>query len=610
MKLKIKVIAILVCAAFALSMFGCTNRNVGEHDETNVKENNDIENSESVEEFPNEDKPYYFALLNSDYMTKEDMGAVNSIIASYSDHLVVVIDVKNCEDASDVYEILCNDRGMRGKDPDGIQIFGNAEMVPSFEICYKIAFENQYDTGNRETYLTDFFYSNFENDIAVLEEFSVADNFEKNLGVVFNPKWQVVRLPIAGEKYSHFVETYREYMKSEQYGAPIPVSISNSIFAYDISKEGNFSGDDYAYLLYRAENEWKLINGAKLYANTQGFRPSPYAIHGNSSTDAMTIENKAGICEFFFAGHGSETQLVRTVFEFDPESKKLYESRENFLYITDLNRILKSNPYYINLWSCDTAANMQANLVTEAFDGNCIGAFAGTSLLANNGCDVRADMEDMQSSTNILYFHYVYLSSLKAGLGRSQAFFEAQKKFADAAIEYAKQPVNYSANYQCGFSNLITYQNFGIIDPEGEMAEIIPSAEGIDKPLPFTILGRNTGGQEIGERTELTSSVFQQSGSTPVIIKKVTSVILDNGNLRIFVELESKKSSFARSLLMHTQMDLGATYIPAYKNILFVTDIPEEKLKNEEYLYLMFESNSNLYVAYSLYGFHRIISAS
>jgi len=607
-----RVFALFICILIVLSAVGC-NGNTGEvissgSEEESVKESVSIVHTEAstkASEEVEEEKPYYYVLINSEHMTKDDMGAIESVISSYSDHVTVAIDVKDCQSAADVFCLLREDRDRRDNDPDGIQIFGNSDAVPSFEVFYKVAFESEIST--EDNFLTDYFYSNLENDPSVLEKFSVADNFEKDLGVDFTPKWQVVRLPLAGGKFSNFVENYREYLESEQYGKPTAVSMSNSIFPYDAAIEGNCSIEDFAYLLHRAENEWNFLHGARLYGNTQGYCPSLYAIHGDSSLEAMKNENKAGICEFFYVGHGSKVQLTRTVFTLNEEKRKLEQSVEEFLYVTDLNRVLKSNPYYLNLWSCDTAANMRANLVVEAFDGKCIGAFAGTTLLANNGSDFKADIEDASRSSNMLSFHYVYFSSLNAGLGRSRSFFEAQKAFADIAIEYAKQPVDYSANYQCGFLNLIAYHNFGIIDPDGEMPEIIASDKGIETPLSFILVGRDTGGAETGERITLTDSVYRQSGKLVARIKKAECVLLDNGNLRIFVELDSKISSRERELLMQTQMDLGATYIPAHSNVLYIADVPLEKLKNEEHLYLMFESNADTYVVCSLYGFHRLM---
>jgi hypothetical protein len=139
------------------------------------------------------------------------------------------------------------------------------------------------------------------------------------------------------------------------------------------------------------------------------------------------------------------------------------------------------------------------------------------------------------------------------------------------------------------------------------MPEVTPSEKGIDEPLSFKLVGRDSGGAETGERVTLTESVYHQSGKLAARIKKVECVLLDNGNLRIFAELDSKISSRVRALLMQTQMDLGATYIPTHSNVLYVTDVPPEKLKNEEHLYLIFESNADTSVIWSLYGFHRLI---
>ena len=57
----------------------------------------------------------------------------------------------------------------------GVQIFGTPDMVPSFEIRYRVQMASEVDEGG--TLLTDLFYGNFENDAEWLSpDYNVLDH--------------------------------------------------------------------------------------------------------------------------------------------------------------------------------------------------------------------------------------------------------------------------------------------------------------------------------------------------------------------------------------------------------------------------------------------------
>ena len=87
---------------------------------------------------PQKHDKFYYALLNTDHLTYEDSLAIQMLLASYQDHEIVTIDVKDCSDAIAVYNKLKADYATRENTLDGIQIFGTSYMVPSFWLNDKV----------------------------------------------------------------------------------------------------------------------------------------------------------------------------------------------------------------------------------------------------------------------------------------------------------------------------------------------------------------------------------------------------------------------------------------------------------------------------------------
>jgi hypothetical protein len=67
-----------------------------------------------------------------------------------------------------------------------VQIFGSAAMVPAFNVQYKVQMANGVDDGGY--FLTDLFYSNFNNDPARISKgYNVLDHFAQKWTVNLEP---------------------------------------------------------------------------------------------------------------------------------------------------------------------------------------------------------------------------------------------------------------------------------------------------------------------------------------------------------------------------------------------------------------------------------------
>ncbi|MBQ9805143.1 MAG: hypothetical protein IJW49_01345 [Clostridia bacterium] len=424
---------------------------------------NNLPNTPSSENESNNTPPapiekigYYFILLNSTKMSEEDVLAVDEITKLYPQHDIYKLDVKDCKNAAEIYEWMQRKASEIGKDPDGVQILGTVNMVPSFSIEYKIKLPESYDIS--DSFYSDYFYSNFDNDSSQLAQFNIADNFESENPISMVPHWRVARLLLIRGQFSDYVENYKNYLEKSKQQKNQIVSFSSSIFRYFDTT----SVDDMAYFLQRAENEWKIVESPRLYTNQQGQYISPVPVLGDISTENMAQENKRAISEFFLLGHGSKNTVIRTVFDGNGNNQE----QSTYLSSEQLYKVFEANPYFLNIHACNSAQGMNAGFVRTALADGCIGIFAATASIMNNGINCKASLEEMQSSSNYFAFYYAYLSALNQGLSRSHAFLAAQEAWQEILAACSEQEINYAANYQFGYHNLLCYHNFGIFEPD------------------------------------------------------------------------------------------------------------------------------------------------
>ena len=508
---------------------------------------------------------YYYAVVNSKYLTAEDAAAIDCLISAYSDHDVFVIDTADCQSALDVYERLASDADTRTGKLNGIQIFGTSHMVPAFFVDDKTAWADSVSV--EDAYLTDYFYGNFENSVALLEGFSVADHFANGAEIDFVPQWPVARLTLSTGEFSAYIERYRAYQETQ---TPVQsIGLASPIFRFD-----SVAVDDMAHFLNRAAGEWGLLDNVRLYANQQGdFPVSTGIVIGDITLDALRAENEAAVCEIYFGGHGDQYHLFRTKWE---------DGMSNLSVCLDASEIgeaLEANPYYLNLWACSSAEGMDYNFVHTVLQESCLGAFAATSEFNNNGVDCSAAVEDMAQNGNFYYFYYSYLEARHQNRSRSTSFFDAQVKYASALADYAKEPVNYGANYQCAYNNLLAYTNIGIIEPEYR----IPTTAETELASGETELCAEyltvKGGSVDSEPRALTTAVMSQNGMTVARVYNVNMWELNNGYMRFACKVDAKEAVLC-GLLTKVESIQTLYTLPQNDALLIIFDIKKEYIQD------------------------------
>lgn len=403
------------------------------------------------------DSDYYYVLYNSLKTTPEDVTAIQR----YSDKLskkanVVLKDVSGQSSASDIFTLLKQDQLERGGNLKGIQIFGTADDVPSFDIQYKI--KNLLGVENGASFKSDFFYSTFNNDINIIkDDFSIYKNFNQKLNVNFVPEWSVTRLPLTKGEISKFIEKNSDYISKVIKLDSVPlVNFSNPIFPL-------VQTDDMGYFIKeRLDKEFSVLNSSqyRLYGNKQGCYPVTTDVLGDFTKGNIKAENEKGITNFFINSHGQPDNIDQSIYT----RRDLFsEKRISFLNSKDINQILSGNYYNLTTWTCWNAAGLGSNnILHEAMaNGKCVGAMGATSVISNNGVNNRASLEDMKKN-NFYYFHYVYFDSIKDGFTKSQSFSIAQKAYAYQALKNTNMLGE--GNYQYSLHNLLTYHNLGLIE--------------------------------------------------------------------------------------------------------------------------------------------------
>ena len=518
---------------------------------------------------------YYYALINSAGLTAADRAAIDAILAGYSDHDVVLLDVKNCDTAADVYALLQNDRADRQGILDGIQIFGTSDMVPAFLIEYKIPIrQNGVETfASAKSFFSDYCYSNLDNPVEGLSGFNLADNFASAQPLDLAPDWRVARLALGSGEFWAYAARYQAYLTAYSGTAPTPVCFSASSFAYSDSMVTAI--DDLAYFMQRGVNEWEIADGARLYANQKGDYPSPVAVLGDTTAEAFASENAAGLCEFFFVGAGQQSRLQRTV-----RSASGDIGYEDILTWQTVSETLDASPYFLFLRAAGSAEGLDCNFVRSALQGGCIGAIAPTAGIAYNGADCTAAVEEMRADGNFFYFDYCYLSALDRGISRSRALLEAQQEMEAVLAARIEQPFDYAHNYQFGYHNLLALQNIGILEPDADrislpdpMPEHEPSFVGSEQIYL-------TGGREIGDPIALNCRLFERTGAADTALNGATAVELDNGYVRLRLDVRSPSGGIYMLVGMYAPYSgIGEGYAVPCDAYVLVADVAKDELK-------------------------------
>jgi hypothetical protein len=251
---------------------------------------------------------YYYVLYNSQKVDASDLAAIKQ----YSNQLgqsgeVILKDTSSLAASIQVYEALKKDSGSRKGTLKGVQIIGSSKDVPAFNIHYKIQMESGIDNG--EDFKSDFFYSTFKNDAAVLNDFSIYRAFAEKKNVSFSPEWTVSRLPLTKGEISKFISKYNQYVAEVAKLDTVPlVNFSNPIFA---EKEHT---DDMAYFIReRLDKEYHILSSSqyRLYGLQQGYYPVTVPVLGDCTKENLTAENAKGVMDLFINSHEKPTVWFR-----------------------------------------------------------------------------------------------------------------------------------------------------------------------------------------------------------------------------------------------------------------------------------------------------------
>lgn len=534
---------------------------------------------------------YTYALMNTALMSNADLTSVNEYLSTITDSTVVVVDAAYFSNSAELYDAIKKDHKKRGGKIAGVQIFGTPDMVPTFSVSYKVKLEKGIDEMG--TLLTDYFYSNLDNKSSALNEnYSVYKQFKEKEKINLVPEWPVARLTLEKGEFTNFFKTYKSFEKNTGLTMPTIVNFSNPIF------EQKEHSDDMGQFLIRMKKEEKLQIKYKLYGNLDGSYPVTTDVLGNFTTANISKENKKGMYEFLINSHGQQNNIDQATFA------KGKEKRKSFINSDNINKKLSANPYYLDTWTCNNGYGMKDNLVTTALNGKCVGAFAATTVISNNGVDNKASVSKMKKS-NFYYFYYQYLKALSTGSSRSTSFYEAQKAYAKALLTESKKKINYNSNYQFNMYNLLAYHNFGVICSNAAVSSMY------DIQCDFTIAdtsevedNNNSGGNGTATSEVLTNgkplTEYQKIENVwcegdDIKVKGASYRELDNGYYRFKVEATLNKNesviAFDPPNGNNFMLSLG-TYKKGAQSFLF--DVDKSDVEKGNTITLGFQNGSNM----------------
>ncbi len=482
---------------------------------------------------------YTYAIMNTATLNSDDLTAITSYLGTITDSTVITVDAAKYKSAADIYDAVKADHKSRGGKIAGIQIFGTSNDVPAFEISYKSELKGG-KVDEMGTYLTDYFFTNLKNDSSLLNtKYSVYDHFKKKMDVDLNPSWPVARLPLSKGQYKGFFSRYSGFEKTTALKKRTIVNFSNPIFA---QKEHI---DDMGYFLNRMTGEFKLKITTRLYGNLDGQYPVTTRVLGNFTAANLKKENANGIYEFLINSHGQQNNIDQATFENGKEKRKSLINSDN------INSTFSSKAYYLDTWTCNNGYNMNNNLITTALNGKCVGAFAATTIISNNGVDNKASVSNMKKS-NFYCFYYNYLKALSGGSSRSTAFYKAQKAYAEALLTQSKKKIDYGASYQFNLNNLLCYHNFGVLSANPTVLGMYKVSSEVT--VSDSSLAEGNGGSDgnsysstkltDGKAVSTEKELNTDYKSTKGFISDVSATMqeLDNGYMRVKVKFTLSKA--------------------------------------------------------------------
>jgi hypothetical protein len=455
---------------------------------------------------------YLYAVMDTAQMTEADLTAVGSYLASLTDCAPLIVDTARFADAQSLYAAIRQDAAERGGTTAGVQLFGTPSMVPSFSVTYRVDMGEKLGIDDSGVFLTDLFYGNFRNEPAdITASWNVMDDLaDGTLDLVLTPEWPVSRLPLSAGEFSAFFEKYRSFVLATGFG----------------------------HFLQKAAKNYKIVNVPwRLYGNKKGQYPVSYKTLGDMDRVYLEKENKAGVREFVFNTHGQWNNIDCVYFENGEEK------RESFVSMDNINEVLSANPYYLDCWACLNGWQMENNLTTTALSGQCVGMFSATQIISNNGVDWHDSPEKLKQG-NFFYFYYHYLKALNEGRTRSEAFFTAQREYAQSLMDNISAGKDEAGRLQFNLYNLLVYHNFGVREPNRAAVAMFDSVgligqseNSIEKIRPYSGGGAVPAvlvsrGNPTGDIRNIGYGTSDMPNSVNLNIESFTAQNLDNGQIR------------------------------------------------------------------------------
>lgn len=479
---------------------------------------------------------YLYAVMDTASMSDEDLTAVGEYLATVTDATVLVADAASFANAEKLYAVLKADAENRGGQVVGVQIFGNANMVPAFQVQYKVQMPDAVDEGG--LFLTDLFYGNFNNNSATIANgYTVLDHFAESWGVDLVPEWPVARLPLSKGEFSAFFDKYTDFAEETGLERQEIVNFSNPIF-----KSTNHM-DDMGAFLNRMNGEFDLLDVPyRLYGNLEGQYPVTTTVLGGFTAENLAAENDAGTLEFIINTHGQWNNIDKCYYVNGEEI------RESLINMDTINSVLDGNAYYLDCWTCLNGYEMSNNLTTTALNGQCVGMFSATTVISNNGVNNKDSVSEMAKS-NFYYFYYHYLKALNEGATRSTAFFTAQKEYAFALIADSANGIrNGEGNYQFNLYNLLAYHNFGVLEPNvaASLFDVSGYITQAGQSTPketgrFKNTLTLTDGKPVGKSVKIKYNVTNMLKSGVLDVHSFTAQKLDNDYIRFTLECTARE---------------------------------------------------------------------
>ncbi|WP_276356441.1 hypothetical protein [Cohnella caldifontis] len=406
-------------------------------------------------------------------MDSKDLAAIKQYIYKFKNTQNVIFDSIAYKDATKLYDALKADQKKRGGRVAGIQIFGLASDVPSFTYTHKMKFfpgKSGWDgveENKEEKFLSDYPYSNFNNDSKYLKDISVYGIVQRNLPISVIPEWPVSRLPLTKGEIAKYIGNYDAYRKQIE-GKSVPtVALSAPV---EFQKGLNTAQDDIAFFMKRLKEDKEF----DLFKNTD------QRIYYKDFAANLAKENKTGIVDLVVGSRG------------DKNGASL--KKDDMKYFFDRKSVvgLNANYYTAFLWNFDAAAGLAVdNIVHDGLaKGKMINPIAHTipqfgrgdinylwlpvpAPEGETGDDwndfVAVDKEHLKWD-NPYFFVYKYYEAIGSGKTRLQSFFEADAAYAALTVANKNTPRTlfgfegmYSAN---GFEILFSLHYLGLADYE------------------------------------------------------------------------------------------------------------------------------------------------